>query len=170
MSVKQSTRISSLVSIDRLKYFLVCRTRLPSICGLLVVLLWNFSSGCLSSQERANTISSLVLLKCWGQSLIFVYPWLFSYTIDSMAPLSMLNTGKQTSQFFDSYEVWNPHLNQNEKKYRLKSIEQYSREHNTNEQPGKQYFKATSLPEIINTAPMPTSKSSRQGHELEKGA
>ncbi|KAF8904456.1 kinase-like domain-containing protein [Gymnopilus junonius] len=81
---------------------------------------------------------------------------------------TMLDGGKQTSQFFDSFEVWNPHLNQNEKKYRLKSIEQYSREHNTNEQPGKQYFKATSLPEIINTAPMPTSKSSRQGHELEK--
>ena len=86
-----------------------------------------------------------------------------------MPPNSMLESGKQTSQFFDTYEVWNPHLNQNEKKYRLKSIEQYSREHNTNEQPGKQYFKATSLPEIINTAPMPTSKSSRQGHELEKG-
>ncbi|KAJ3514119.1 hypothetical protein NLJ89_g2567 [Agrocybe chaxingu] len=85
-----------------------------------------------------------------------------------MPPLSMLNTGKQTSQFFDSYEQWNNHTNQNEKRYRLKSIEQYSREHNTNEQPGKQYFKATTLPEIINTAPMPTSKSSRQGHELEK--
>ncbi|KAH9485119.1 Serine/threonine-protein kinase ppk15 [Psilocybe cubensis] len=85
-----------------------------------------------------------------------------------MPPLSMLNTGKQTTQFFDTFEVWNPVLNQNEKKYRLKSIEQYSREHNTNEQPGKQYFKATSLPEIINTAPMPNSKSSRQGHELEK--
>jgi dual specificity protein kinase YAK1 len=81
----------------------------------------------------------------------------------------MLNTGKQTSQFFDSVEVWNPHLNQNEKKYRLKSLEQYSREHNTNEQPGKQYFKATTLPEIINLTPMPTSKSSRQGHELDKG-
>ncbi|GLB37583.1 putative serine/Threonine protein kinases, catalytic domain [Lyophyllum shimeji] len=85
-----------------------------------------------------------------------------------MPPLSMLNTGKQTSQFFDSYEVWNPQTNQNEKRYRLKSIEQYSREHNTNEQPGKQYFKATSLPEIINTAPMPTSKSSRTSHEVEK--
>ncbi|KAK7472731.1 dual specificity protein kinase yak1 [Stygiomarasmius scandens] len=86
-----------------------------------------------------------------------------------MPPTSMLNIGKQTNQFFDSYEVWNPHTNQNEKKYRLKSIEQYSREHNTNEQPGKQYFKATSLPDIINTAPMPTSKnSSRQAHEIEK--
>lgn len=81
----------------------------------------------------------------------------------------MLNTGKQTNQFFDSFDVYNPHMNQNEKKFRLKSLEQYSREHNTNEQPGKQYFKATSLPEIINTAPMPTSKSSRQGHEVEKG-
>ncbi|KAJ7594304.1 kinase-like domain-containing protein [Mycena floridula] len=85
-----------------------------------------------------------------------------------LPPLSMLNTGKQSSQFFDSYESWNSATNQTEKRYRLKSLEQYSREHNTNEQPGKQYFKATSLPEIINTAPMPTSKTSRQGHELEK--
>ena len=81
----------------------------------------------------------------------------------------MLNTGKQTSQFFDSVDVWNPHLTQNEKKYRLKTLEQYSREHNTNEQPGKQYFKATTLPGIINLTPMPTTKSSRQGHELDKG-
>ncbi|KAJ6499048.1 kinase-like domain-containing protein [Mycena sanguinolenta] len=85
-----------------------------------------------------------------------------------MPPQSMLNTGKQTAQFFDSYEVYNPHTNQNDKKYRLKNIEQYSREHNTNEQPGKQYFKATSLPEIINTAPMPQTKTARQGHEVEK--
>src|SRR5258708_12927509 len=84
-----------------------------------------------------------------------------------MAPLSMLNTGKQTSQFFDSYEVWNPHLHQNEKKYRLKSIEQYSREHNTNEQTGKQYFKANSLPEIINQAPIPASKSSPSTQEID---
>jgi dual specificity protein kinase YAK1 len=86
-----------------------------------------------------------------------------------MPPLSMLNTGKQTNQFFDSYEVYNTSTNSNEKRHRLKSLEQYSREHNTNEQPGKQYFKATSLPEIINTAPMPTTKSSRQAHEMEKG-
>ncbi|KAJ7187983.1 kinase-like domain-containing protein [Mycena filopes] len=85
-----------------------------------------------------------------------------------MPPMSMLNTGKQAGQFFDAYEVYNPHTNQNEKKWRLKGIEQYSREHNTNEQPGKQYFKATSLPEIINTAPMPQSKTARQGHEVEK--
>ncbi|KAJ4477018.1 hypothetical protein C8J55DRAFT_606743 [Lentinula edodes] len=91
-------------------------------------------------------------------------------------PLSMLNIGKQTSQFFDSYDVWNPLTGQNEKKWKLKSLEQYSRDHGTNEQPGKQYFKATSLPEIINTAPMPASKSSSSSpnanasrqHEIEK--
>ena len=55
------------------------------------------------------------------------------------------------------------------KKYKLKSLEQYSREHNTQEQPGKQYFKATTLPEIINTAPMPQTKTARQGHETDKG-
>lgn len=80
-----------------------------------------------------------------------------------------MDIGKQTHQFFDSYPDM---YNGNQKKYRLKSIEQYSREHNTNEQPGKQYFKATSLPEIINTAPMPAFKSGssqRQGAEMEKG-
>ncbi|KAI6110557.1 kinase-like domain-containing protein [Pisolithus croceorrhizus] len=79
-----------------------------------------------------------------------------------MPPTYMLDMGKQTKQFFDSYiDAYG------QKKYRLKSLEQYSREHNTNEQPGKQYFKATTLPEIINTAPMPNFKS-RQGHEVEK--
>ncbi|KAF8549231.1 kinase-like protein [Imleria badia] len=81
-----------------------------------------------------------------------------------MPPSYMLDMGKQTKQFFDSYVDVFGH-----KKYRLKTLEQYSREHNANEQPGKQYFKATTLPEIINTAPMPTFKSTtRQGHEMEK--
>lgn len=73
--------------------------------------------------------------------------------------------GKQTNQFFDSFvDMYG------QKKFKLKSLEQYSREHNTQEQPGKQYFKATSLPEIIQQAPMPTFKStSRQTHEMEKG-
>ena len=76
----------------------------------------------------------------------------------------MMEMGKQTGQFFDSFvDVYG------RKKWRLKSLEQYSREHNTNEQPGKQYFKATTLPEIVNTAPMPQFKSGRQGAEMEKG-
>ena len=76
----------------------------------------------------------------------------------------MLELGKQTNQFFDSYV--DPY---GQKKYKLKSIEQYSREHNAQEQPGKQYFKATTLPEIINSAPMPNFKSSRHSYEMEKG-
>jgi|SRR5882762_330587 len=76
----------------------------------------------------------------------------------------MMEMGKQTNQFFDPFVD-----SYGRKKYRLKSIEQYSREHNTNEQPGKQYFKATSLPDIVNSAPMPTFKSGRQGPEMEKG-
>ncbi|TBU33846.1 kinase-like protein [Dichomitus squalens] len=81
-----------------------------------------------------------------------------------MPPQYMLDMGKQTGQFFDSYVDHYGH-----KKYRLKSIEQYSREHNTNEQPGKQYFKATSLPEIIKQAPMPNFKASqKQQSEIEK--
>lgn len=77
----------------------------------------------------------------------------------------MLDMGKQTTQFFDAFTDQYA-----SKKYKLKSLEQYSREHNTQEQPGKQYFKATILPEIIQQAPMPAFKSgSRQQHEIEKG-
>jgi dual specificity protein kinase YAK1 len=76
----------------------------------------------------------------------------------------MMEMGKQTSQFFDSFADM-----YGRKKWRLKSLDQYSREHNTNEQPGKQYFKATTLPEIVNTAPMPQFKSGRQSAEVEKG-
>lgn len=79
----------------------------------------------------------------------------------------MLDHGKQTGQFFDAVQDA-----YGQKQYKLKSLEQYSREHNTQEQPGKQYFKATTLPEIVNIAPMPTSRhsSSRpQSVEIERG-
>ena len=81
-----------------------------------------------------------------------------------MPPHYMMDMGKQTSHFFDSYTD-----NFGHKKYRLKTLEQYSRERNASEQPGKQYFKATTLPDIINQAPMPNFKSSRHGTEMEKG-
>ena len=84
-----------------------------------------------------------------------------------MPPLSMLNTGKQTTQFFDSYDSWNNHANQNEKKYRLKSLEQYSREHGTKEQPSKKYFSATTLPDIIRNYPMP--RKNMKPNEIERG-
>jgi len=79
-------------------------------------------------------------------------------------PAYMMEMGKQTGQFFDSFvDMYG------RKKWRLKSLDQYSREHNTNEQPGKQYFKASTLPEIVNTAPMPQFKSGRHSAEMEKG-
>ncbi|EKM54418.1 uncharacterized protein PHACADRAFT_258251 [Phanerochaete carnosa HHB-10118-sp] len=79
-------------------------------------------------------------------------------------PQYMLDMGKQTTQFFDTFTD-----QYGNKKYKLKSIDQYSREHNTQEQPGKQYFKATTLPDIVQQAPMPNFKSgSRQQHEVEK--
>ncbi|CAE6471754.1 unnamed protein product [Rhizoctonia solani] len=64
-----------------------------------------------------------------------------------MPPMYMLEMGKQTNNFFASYTD-----EYGRKRYRLKSIEQYSRENNTNEQPGKKYFAATTLPDIIRNA------------------
>jgi dual specificity protein kinase YAK1 len=56
----------------------------------------------------------------------------------------MLDVGKQSGEFFTKRkdEFGN-------RTYILKSLEQYSREHNTQEQPSKKYFKGTLLPEII---------------------
>lgn len=96
---------------------------------------------------------------------LFCHTEMFAYLSTSPPPTYMLEIGKQSGHFFDSYM---DHYGQ--KKYRLKSIEQYSRERNTQEQPGKQYFKATKLPDIINSAPMPNFKSSKSGHEVEKGS
>jgi dual specificity protein kinase YAK1 len=74
----------------------------------------------------------------------------------------MLDMGKQTSQFFTSYTD-----EYGRKKYRLKTIEQFSREHGTQEQPGKKYFAANALPDIVRTAPQP--KSATKPADLEKG-
>lgn len=70
--------------------------------------------------------------------------------------------GKQTSQFFDSYID-----SYGRKRYQLKSLEKYSREHNTNEQPGKKYFTHNTLPEIIKAAPIPAQRA--KPNEAEKG-
>ncbi|KAF8331107.1 uncharacterized protein EI90DRAFT_3058583 [Cantharellus anzutake] len=80
-----------------------------------------------------------------------------------MPPQYMLEMGKQTSQFFSPYSD-----EYGRKKHRLKSLEQYSREHGTPEQPGKKYFTANTLPEIIRTAPQP--KSATKPADLEKEA
>ncbi|KAG0264500.1 dual specificity protein kinase yak1 [Mortierella polycephala] len=72
-------------------------------------------------------------------------------------PSYMLEIGKTAHEFFEmvrpdhaghTYNASAP------KKYRLKSMDTYSREHRVIEQPSKRYFQATSLPDIINTYPM----------------
>ncbi|KAF3386521.1 Serine/threonine-protein kinase ppk15 [Penicillium rolfsii] len=67
-----------------------------------------------------------------------------------LPPTWMLEMGKQSSEFFEKTQD-----EYGRKTYRLKGLEQYSREHNTKEQPSKKYFSATTLEEIIRSYPMP---------------
>jgi dual specificity protein kinase YAK1 len=79
-----------------------------------------------------------------------------------LPPTWMLDMGKQSGEFFEKY-----HDEFGRKKYRLKSMEQYSREHGTKEQPSKKYFAATTLPEIIKNYPMP--RKNMKPAEIERG-
>ncbi|KZF22722.1 kinase-like protein [Xylona heveae TC161] len=67
-----------------------------------------------------------------------------------LPPTWMLEMGKQSGEFFEKV-----HDEYGRRTYRLKTMEQYSREHGTKEQPSKKYFQANSLPEIIRSYPMP---------------
>ncbi|KAF2145020.1 uncharacterized protein K452DRAFT_295577 [Aplosporella prunicola CBS 121167] len=67
-----------------------------------------------------------------------------------LPPTWMLEMGKQSGEFFEK-----AHDEFGRRSYRLKSMEQYSREHGSKEQPSKKYFSATTLPEIIKNYPMP---------------
>ncbi|THC99209.1 hypothetical protein EYZ11_001297 [Aspergillus tanneri] len=67
-----------------------------------------------------------------------------------LPPSWMLEMGKQSGEFFEKTQD-----EFGRKSYRLKSLEQYSREHNTKEQPSKKYFQATTLEDIIRSYPMP---------------
>lgn len=77
-------------------------------------------------------------------------------------PNWMIEMGKQAGEFFEkrSDEF-------GRKTYHLKSMEQYSREHGTKEQPSKKYFQASTLPEIIKTYPMPRKNMKPQ--EIDRG-
>lgn len=67
-----------------------------------------------------------------------------------LPPQYMLEQGKQTADFFNVYTD-----EYGRKSFRLKSFEQYVKEHNaTNEVPSKKYFSATTLPDIIKTYPL----------------
>lgn len=66
-----------------------------------------------------------------------------------LPPAFMLEQGKQTNEFFNVFTD-----DYGRKTWRLKSREQYMREHNANELPNKKYFVATTLPEIVKTYPL----------------
>lgn len=79
-----------------------------------------------------------------------------------MPPAWMLEMGKQAGEFFEKTQD-----EFGRKTWRLKSMEQYSREHNTKEQPSKKYFQANTLEEIIKGYAMPR-KNMKQA-EIERG-
>jgi dual specificity protein kinase YAK1 len=79
-----------------------------------------------------------------------------------LPPTWMLEMGKQSGEFFEKVQD-----DFGRRSYRLKSMDQYSREHGTKEQPSKKYFTATTLPEIIKNYPMP--RKNMKPHEVERG-
>ncbi len=79
-----------------------------------------------------------------------------------LPPVWMLEMGKQSMQFFEKV-----HDEYGRRNYRLKSMDQYSREHNTKEQPSKKYFQATSLPEIIRSYTLP--RKNMKQTEIDRG-
>ena len=79
-----------------------------------------------------------------------------------LPPTWMLEMGKQSGEFFEKTQD-----EFGRKTYRLKSLEQYSREHNTKEQPSKKYFQASTLEAIIRSYPMP--RKNMKPAEVERG-
>ena len=79
-----------------------------------------------------------------------------------LPPTWMLEMGKQSGEFFEK-----AHDEYGRRTYRLKSMEQYSRDHNSKEQPSKKYFQQTTLPEIIRSYSMPR-KNMKPG-EVDRG-
>lgn len=80
----------------------------------------------------------------------------------NLPPTWMLEMGKQSGEFFEK-----AHDEYGRRTYRLKSMEQYSREHGTKEQPSKKYFTAKTLPDIIKGYPLP--RKNMKPHEIERG-
>jgi dual specificity protein kinase YAK1 len=79
-----------------------------------------------------------------------------------LPPTWMLEMGKQSGEFFEKAQD-----DFGRRSYRLKSMEQYARDHGTKEQPSKKYFTATTLPDIIKNYPMP--RKNMKVHEVERG-
>ena len=66
-----------------------------------------------------------------------------------LPPAFMLERGRQTHEFFNVHtDPFGRSI------FQLKSMEQFSREHRVQEQPSKQYFPGTTLPEVIRLTPI----------------
>ncbi|KAG0227699.1 dual specificity protein kinase yak1 [Actinomortierella wolfii] len=83
-----------------------------------------------------------------------------------MPPTYMLEIGKTAREYFEVVRQGPGNGGGSQKKYRLKSMEQYSREHRVIEQPSKRYFQATTLPEIIMSYPL--MKKNMSQREIDK--
>lgn len=79
-----------------------------------------------------------------------------------LPPTWMLEMGKQSGEFFEK-----THDEYGRRNYRLKTMEQYSREHGSKEQPSKKYFQATTLPDIIRNYAMP--RKNMKQPEIDRG-
>ncbi|KAI1812030.1 kinase-like protein [Poronia punctata] len=77
-------------------------------------------------------------------------------------PNWMIEVGKQAGDFFEKRQD-----EYGRKMYRLKSMEQYAREHGTKEQPSKKYFQSNTLEEIIKTYAMPRKNMKQSEIERE---
>ncbi|KAI9264296.1 kinase-like domain-containing protein [Phascolomyces articulosus] len=77
-------------------------------------------------------------------------------------PNYMIEMGKNANRYFERYTD-----EQGEKKYKLRSLEQYSQEQGKTEQPSKRYFAARTLPDLINNYPI-MRKASMTPKEIEK--
>ncbi|KAI3337167.1 kinase-like protein [Xylariaceae sp. AK1471] len=76
-------------------------------------------------------------------------------------PNWMIEVGKQAGDFFEKRQD-----EYGRKIYHLKSMEQYSRERGSKEQPSKKYFQQNTLPEIIKQYPMP--RKNMKPNEVER--
>lgn len=86
-----------------------------------------------------------------------------SFLMYSTPPHHLLEVGKQVNEFFNVIGV----DEMGRKRHALKPMDQYAREHNRDEQPSKQYFKATKLPDIIKSYALPKKITTQS--EIDKG-
>ena len=159
MNARPCTLTYSLGSIDHPRCYSVCRKYLFS-CIM-----------CRLTLHRYSAAIDMWSLGCIVVELFLglpLFPGSSEYNQVSritemlgQPPHWMLEVGKQAGEFFEKTS------SEPNKSFRLKSMDQYSREHNTKEQPSKKYFQATTLQDIIKTYPLP--RKNMKQTEIDRG-